>query len=104
MTNCPNCGAPLNPKSPVCLYCGTVNEDYDNSDDCEIVRNIWGETHRISLRGQDERFGFANIVEPLDTRNAFFINQTQNAHFTAEETDQMARLCQNAFPYQPAPV
>lgn len=25
MNNCPNCGAPLNPNSPVCEYCGSIN-------------------------------------------------------------------------------
>ncbi len=28
MTNCPNCGAPYTLDSPVCEYCGTVNESF----------------------------------------------------------------------------
>lgn len=34
MTNCPNCGAPINSNSYKCEYCGTT---YDNSDQ-QILR------------------------------------------------------------------
>lgn len=48
--NCPNCGAPYKLGVPVCEYCGTIREDFeDKGDDYEVMKTLDGRT--VSLYG-----------------------------------------------------
>lgn len=39
MTNCPNCGAPINPRGSRCEYCGTWYVGADLAQDQDVVVN-----------------------------------------------------------------